>query len=56
MKSSDTDDPEEVLFHMAQRELYETVAASSEVYFPPTFESDGMLTHDTAVTTRLITT
>ena len=55
-QSSDTDDPEEVLFHMDQHELYESVAASGEAYFPPTFEADGMFTHATAVTTHLITT
>ena len=27
---------EEVLFHMAQRELYKSVSASGEMYFPPT--------------------
>ena len=41
---------------MAQRELYEIVAASSEAYSPPTFESDGMFTYDIDVTTRIITT
>ena len=30
--SYDTDDQEEVIFHMAQRELYECVATSGEVY------------------------
>ena len=34
--SYDTDDQEEVIFHMAQRELYEIVATSVEVYYPPT--------------------
>ena len=56
VQSSDTDDSEEVLFHMAQRELYESVVAKGEAYFPPTFEADGMFTHATAVPTRLITT
>ena len=36
VQSSDTDDPEEVLFYMSQRELYKSVAASGEVYSPPT--------------------
>ena len=34
VQSYDTDDPEEVLFHMAQLELYKSVAASGEAYFP----------------------
>ena len=51
VQSSDTDDPEEVLFHMAQRELYESVAASGEACFPPIFEADGIFTHVTAVLT-----
>ena len=55
MKSSYTDDPEEVLFYLAQRELYESVAISGEAYSPPTFESDNMFTHATAVATRLVT-
>ena len=54
--SSDADDIEEVLFHMAQRELYESVSASGEAHSPPTFEADGMFTHATAVPTHLITT
>ena len=54
--SSDTDDIEEVLFHMAQRELYESVGASGEAYSPPTFEADGISAHVTSVLTRLITT
>ena len=54
--SSDTDDIEEVLFHMAQRELYESVSASGEAHSPPTFEADGMFTNATAVHTRIITT
>ena len=54
--SSDINDPEEVLFHMNQRKLYKSVAASGEAYLLPTFESDGMFTHTTAVLTRLITT
>ena len=54
MYSSDTNDPEEVLFHMDQREVYESIAASGEAYFPPTFEADGMFTHATAVATRII--
>ena len=56
VRSSDTDDPEEVIFHEAQRELYESVAASGEAYFPPIFEADGMFTHATAVPTHIITT
>ena len=52
MQSSDNNDPEEVLSYVAQRELYESVAASGEAYFPPTFEADGMFTHATAVTTH----
>ena len=56
VQSSNTDDPEEVLFHMAQRELYESVSASGEAHFSPTFEADGMFTHATAVPTHLITT
>ena len=56
VQSSDTNDPEEVLFQMAQRELYKSVAASGESYIPPTFEADGMVTHSTSVPTRLITT
>ena len=34
--SYDTDDQEEVIFHMAQRELCKIVATSGEVYYPPT--------------------
>ena len=56
VQSSDNHDPEEVLFHVDQRELYKSVAASGEAYFPPTFEADGMFTHATAVLTHLITT
>ena len=56
VQSYDTDDPEEVLFHMAKLELYKSVAASGEAYFPPKFETDSMFTHATAVPTRLITT
>ena len=56
MLSSDTDDIEEVLFHMAQRELYESVSASGEAHSPPTFEADGMFTNATAVPTHLFTT
>ena len=56
VQSSDTDDPEEVLFHMAQHELYESVGASGEAYSPPTFEADGISAHVTSVLTRLITT
>ena len=41
---------------MAQRELYESIAASGEACFPPTFEAEGMLTNATAVPTRLIKT
>ena len=55
VQSSDTDDLEEVLFHMAQRELYKSVAASGEAYSPPTFEADSMFAHATALPTRLIT-
>ena len=55
MQSSDTNDPEEIIFHMAQHELYKSVAASGEAYFRPTFEADGMFTHDTAVPTHIIT-
>ena len=36
VQSSDTNYQENVLFHMAHRELYKSVAASGEVYFPPT--------------------
>ena len=46
----------QVLFQMAQREGYKSVAESGEEYSPPTFEADGMFTHATAVTTHLITT
>ena len=56
VQSSNTDDPKEVLFHMAQIELYKIVAASGEAYLPPTFEADGIFTHTRAVPTRLITT
>ena len=56
VQSSDTDDPEEVLFYMSQRELYKSVAASGEAYSPPTLEADGMFTHAVVVPTRLITT
>ena len=35
VQSSDTDDPEEVLFHMYQSELYKSVAASGVAYPPP---------------------
>ena len=56
VQKSDTNDPEEVLFHMAQHEVYESVAASGEAYLPPTFEANGMFTHVTSVPTRLITT
>ena len=55
VQSSDNDNPEEVIFCMAQRVLCESVAASGEAYFLPTFEAGGMFTHATAVTTRLIT-
>ena len=34
--SYDTNDQEEVIYHIAQRELYESVATSGEVYCPPT--------------------
>ena len=37
VQSSDTNDPEEVIFCMARRELYESVAASGEAYFPHIF-------------------
>uniref|UniRef100_A0A7S1YZL4 Uncharacterized protein n=1 Tax=Trieres chinensis TaxID=1514140 RepID=A0A7S1YZL4_TRICV len=53
---SDSSDPKEVLYHMCQKELYESAAATGEAYFPPTFEKDGMFTHATAVPSRLITT
>ena len=56
VQSSDTDDPEEVLFHMAQREHYKSLSAPSEAYFPPKFEAESMFTHTTAVPERLITT
>ena len=56
LQSSDTNDTEEVLFHMAQRERYGSVTTSGEAYFFPTFEADDMITHATDVTTRLITT
>ena len=56
VQSSDTYDQEEVLFHMAQRELSESVDASSEAYLPPTFEADSVFTHSTAVPNSLITT
>ena len=54
--SYDTNNPEVGLFHKAQRELYESVAASSEAYSPHTFESDSMFTHATNVLMHLITT
>ena len=54
--SSETDDPEEVLFHVAQRELYESVSASGEAYLPPTFEADSMFTHAKKFLTLIITT
>ena len=44
--SSKTDDPEEFLFQVDQHELYKSVAASGETYFPPKFEADSMFTHD----------
>lgn len=45
----------EVLYHMCQRSLWDAAKASSEAYFPPTFEKDGF-THATAVPSRLIDT
>ena len=56
VQSSDTNDTEKVLFHVAQREVHKSVAASGEAYFPPSFESDGMFTHATSVLTDIITT
>ena len=56
VQSSDTNDLEEVIFHVDQRELYESVAASGEACFLTTFEADSMFTHSIAVMTRLITT
>ena len=55
VQSSDTNDPEEVIFHMAQRELCESVAASGEVYFPPIFDACDVFTHATSLPERLIT-
>ena len=55
VQSYDTDDPEELLFHMAQRELYKNEVASGEAYFSPTFTVDSMFTHSTTVPVRLIT-
>ena len=56
VQSYETDDSEDDIFHMAQRELYGNVAGSGEAYLPPTFEADGMFTHATAVPTSFITT
>ena len=56
VQSSDTNDPEEVIFHMAKRELYESVATSGEAYSHPIFEADGMFTNSTDVLICLITT
>ena len=39
---------------MDQRELHESVSASGEMYFRPTFEVDVIFTHDIDVPTRLI--
>ena len=56
LQSSDTDDPEEVLIHMAQHERYISEAESGEAYFPPTFGNDDIFTHATAIPKGLITT
>jgi len=45
----------EVMYHMCQRDLWESAKQAGEAYFPPTFEKDGF-THATAVATRLIAT
>lgn len=49
-------DVEEVLYHMCQKKLWDEAVSDQAAYFPPTFETDGMFTHATAVPQRLITT
>lgn len=46
----------EALYHMCQKSVWKAAVTSGAAYFPPTFESDGMFTHATAVPKRLIQT
>ena len=46
----------DLLYHMCVKSNWEAAKASGNAYFPPTFVTDGYLTHATAVPARLIET
>jgi uncharacterized protein (DUF952 family) len=46
----------DVIYHMCQKSLWDQAVASGNAYVPPTFETDGLFTHSTAVPQRLIET
>jgi len=48
-------DPD-LLYHMTTVSLWKEAIDSGNAYYPPTFETDGMYTHATAVPSRLIST
>jgi uncharacterized protein (DUF952 family) len=46
----------DTLYHMCEKDRWESVVASGKAYFPPTFEEDGNFTHATAVPQHLLET
>jgi uncharacterized protein (DUF952 family)/mannose-6-phosphate isomerase-like protein (cupin superfamily) len=46
----------ELLYHMCPKSVWETAKQSKSAYFPSTFDVDGLITHATAVPSRLIET
>lgn len=54
--ATSTSVPPKTIYHMCERDLWETAVASGNAYFPHTFVQDGYFTHATAVPERLLET
>jgi uncharacterized protein (DUF952 family) len=54
--AQEADSQPDTLYHMCQKDLWDSAVKSGKAYFPPTFEKDGNFTHATAVPERLLDT
>lgn len=49
-------DPSDIIYHMCQKEAWDSAKQKGGAYYPTTFKDDGYFTHATAVPLRLVET